>query len=480
MEDRILSEKYGLACGVEEDNSVFNESYINRLDCKPINMNCENNEPCNTRVELLVDCSLSTEISFTISDSGLFTFTASVQNAFLGVTYNWTFDNDDWIFVSQNENVLVLQGLDYGVQIDTIVSVNAIDGKGCNSTSQVGGEDGLSYTSGCTDPNALNYNLDATFSSANCQYEPLVISGGPVCNPDLTSNYSFAISGGVPPYTTVGTPNGAVLQNGSNYGTYIVDSRGTISNTISGITSCPFDCGSLTELTSGFEYVCLVDDNGFQTGQASFTTNPSGGTPPYSIFGLPTTVQVNDGDVIDLQVVDANGCQANESITINCEPTSIPIGIECQDIHFDFDFNLLLNPYLNTSPFQVPFDFYAEIRNLTPGVVIEDYDFSLTNNLDPTVTFNCSPLNSTPGGICNCTDCGGPTSFPNFSRLVSVYPTTDVEGEAYDFTIDVVIKIRTNSTICEYLFSQNFVGNLPIDYKDYANTILLQSVTQNF
>lgn len=360
MYNRVNRRKFGLLCIDDTSNEDFIKSYLNRLDCKPINLSClkGSNLPCTTDeasntiiCNTIVIINVNTKI---VNGEVQYTFTAVTTGATPPVNYAWTWNNTTvWDYVSGpitpgtyylNGNVLVLKPKQLSGTVSSIVSVNIKDANGCENDIGID----VVYNGGCTDSEAVNYDPTATFDNGSCYYNPLLVSVAYECGENdegAVGNLCIEATGGNPPYTVVGVPNGTILlnggnlcqilPNGTNYSFYVIDSLGAVTTLQNSTINCPFDCETVTIL-SNFEVECLTDILGNNTGEAVLTLTPSGGNGPYLVTGSingnpygPFQVIIpgvkfgpgqtlNNGDVIDVIITDLNGCTTTDSITIDC------------------------------------------------------------------------------------------------------------------------------------------------------------------
>lgn len=362
MYDRVIHRKYGLLCSDDTSNEAFLESYRNRLDCENVNLHCYgNNEPCtDSSATNIIVCNALVIINVTtklVGEEVHYTFTAVTAGATAPISYAWNWNNTTvWNYVSGpllpntyylGGNVLVLKPKQLTGTVSSVVSVTIKDANGCESNIGID----VIYKGGCTDPEAVNYDPTATFNNGSCYYEPLTLVTGYTCNFLKDGDFCATISGGVPPYSLIGSPSATILVdggsycevilNGNSWSCYALDSVGNVTPLQSGTISCPFNCKEV-KIIPDVIIECLVDGLGNATGQASITANPYGGTAPYTI-----TVSVNGGpnipfvngsiynneDNVKITVTDANGCIGNFEQKIDCPPT-IPGGSfdDCTDL----------------------------------------------------------------------------------------------------------------------------------------------------
>jgi hypothetical protein len=355
MYDRVLRRKFGMLCSDDTSNENFIKSYLNRLDCKSIDLSClkGSNLPCtSSEATSIIVCNTSVIINVTtklVGEETHYTFTAVTTGTTAPISYSWNWNNIlVWNYVSGpllpntyylNGNVLVLKPKQLTGTVSSVVSVSIKDANGCESNIGID----VLYKGGCTDPEAVNYDPTATFNNGSCYYEPLTLVTGYTCNEFNDGNFCATISGGVPPYSLIGSPSDTILVdggsyceiilNGNSWSCYALDSVGNVTPIQSGTISCPFNCITV-KIEPNVIIDCLVDGLGNATGQASITASPYGGTAPYtitiSVNGAPAIPFINgsiynNGDNIKITVTDANGCVGNYEQKIPCPP-AIPGG----------------------------------------------------------------------------------------------------------------------------------------------------------
>jgi hypothetical protein len=510
MYDRVLRRKFGMLCSDDTSNENFIKSYLNRLDCKPIDLSClkGSNLPCtSSEASNTIACNIVVNVVVTIVNNN-FVFTASVTNAVLPVSYNWTYDISAFQLVSNVGNVLTLEPIllfSGGVGGNVEVVVTDIDK--CTGSW----DDKINYRGGCTDPEAVNYDPLATIDNGTCYYDPLLISSAYECQEDDTGTLCIQASGGTPPYTVVGVPNGTILlnggtlcnnlPNGATFSFYVIDSLGAVSLVQRGTIDCPFDCETVTIL-SNFEVECLTDGLGNNTGEALLTVTPSGGNAPYSVtgsingspYGNFTEItpgvfspgqSVNNGDVIDVIITDSNGCTTTDSITIDC-PLPEPGGgggFDCIDFG---EINISATLYVSSLlPAIVP---------LSASKANYSVSFQLTNlgslglNYSNIATFEYKLENTSPGLINHypfgmsgspCNPCIGTLTHLTTTSPV-VYATNNSVGLSPSHSavipictsgafknIDAIIKVRltvvTEDVVCTLCFSGQVNVNVSCD-----------------
>jgi|ETNmetMinimDraft_26_1059896.scaffolds.fasta_scaffold08511_2 hypothetical protein len=194
---------------------------------------------------------------------------------------------------------------------------------GSSYTSDIAIDDiniiGIQQVNGCTDPNAINYNPNATVDDGSCIY-PLVVSvtgNNLSCNGSNDGFCAVAVSGGQTPYTyswNTGQTTSSI--NNLSAGTYTVtvtDASGQTQTSSYTIT----EPSAITIIYS----VTNVSSAGGNDGSINIT--PTGGVTPYLYYWdtNPTQTTQNINNLIagtyTVWVVDANGCIGTVSITVN-------------------------------------------------------------------------------------------------------------------------------------------------------------------
>jgi hypothetical protein len=522
MYDRVLRRKFGMLCSDDTSNENFIKSYLNRLDCTPIDLSClkGSNLPCtSSEASSTVVCNIIVNVVVTIVNNN-FVFTASVTNAVLPVSYNWTYDTSVFQLVSNVANVLTLEPiLLFSGSVAGNVEVVVTDTDKCTGSW----DDKINYRGGCTDPEAVNYDPLATIDNGTCYYDPLLISSAYECQEDDTGTLCIQASGGTPPYTVVGVPNGTILldggnlcqnlPNGTTFSFYVIDSLGTVSLIQRGTIGCPFDCETVTIL-SNFEVECLTDGLGNNTGEALLTLTPSGGNAPYSVtgsingspYGNFTQItpgvfspgqSVNNGDKIYVIITDSNGCTTTDSITIDCplpDPGPGGDGFDCVDFG---EINILSSMFVSS------------ISNTLVGLSVKlralyNINFQLTNlgslglNYANIATFEYKLQNVSlglfdhyPFGMSGspCNPCIGSLTHLTTSSPI-VYNTSNSIGLSPSHTaiisstcspgafkkIDAIIKVRltvvTEDVVCTLCFSGTLKADVSCDAGSGGSSII--------
>ena len=537
MYNRVNRRKFGLLCIDDTSNEDFIKSYLNRLDCKPINLSClkGSNLPCTTDeasntiiCNTIVIINVNTKI---VNGEVQYTFTAVTTGATSPVNYAWTWNNTTvWDYVSGpitpgtyylNGNVLVLKPKQLSGTVSSIVSVNIKDSSGCESNIGID----VVYNGGCTDSEAVNYDPTATFDNGSCYYNPLLVSVDYECGENDTGavgNLCIGATGGNPPYTVVGIPNGTILTdggtlcqiltNGTPFSFYVIDSLGAVSLVQKGTINCPFDCETVTIL-SNFEVECLTDGLGNNTGEALLTLTPSGGNAPYSvtgsingsIYGNFTQITpgvfspgqtVMNGDIIDVIITDSNGCTTTDSITIDCPPPSPGggSGFTCEQMQ-ELNINAsMLIVDVNTAGVFTDFKYILsyQFTNLASfGLTIANIA-SIQYTVTPIINsgFISHFLTSSPGSPCLV--CTGslipvvnPGTVPQYvdpnpyalvnTQFVARYSGGCVGTETFTSILKLQITVVTEDTSCVLCFEKT----LETDWVCVAETNINSGVIMN-
>lgn len=460
IKDRLDRRKYGLRCEDDTSNKNIILSYINKLGCTVIDTSCFINKEdiCGNGNEQDITtstpspCEIGVTIELTEQVSSFYEYTATATNTFGTVNYSWTWDSSVWSDDFEVGNSWIGSADNGFILTETPITVVVTDERGCQGTATVL----VTFKAGCTEPSANNYDPEATYQAGPCLYDPLVLTTNYICQPDNSANIQVSVTGGLAPYTIIGTQDGTNLANGSSFGSYAIDANGAVSNTVTGTIVCPFSCMSLS-LLPGVSYTCVTDINGFNTGTAILNINPSGGTAPYVVTGASDGQIVNHNDAFTINVKDSNGCQAPvTNIVINCPPFVPPVDIPCIDVSFDFNAYLEFSSIISTDTAR--FKIYGELLNLNPGVIITGYDFDV-RSLVPATLQCINSLNPAAPNNCQCTSCGGNSSTPEFAGFELDYGLSPV-GQDYNFLVDITIYLEVTTGPCVFNFSRVFEGVL--------------------
>jgi hypothetical protein len=173
---------------------------------------------------------------------------------------------------------------------------------------------------GCTDPNATNYDPNATVDDGSCLYIP-VLTGVTLnvhCNGLSEGSINLSVTGGTPPYT-YSWSNGATTQDISSLtsGNYTV----TVTDAVGQTESATFYISEPSPITITYS-VNAPSAPGLSDG--SVVVNVSGGTTPYSYSWLgPNNYSASTQDIQNVlagtytyYVIDANSCSVQLIITI--------------------------------------------------------------------------------------------------------------------------------------------------------------------
>lgn len=499
MYNRVIRRKFGLLCNDDLSNEVFIQSYLNRLDCTPIDVSCYgDNEPCPS-ITTLTSCNLSVGVSIVVNSSNQYEFITSVLNEVGTPVYNWTYNPFHWLLISNTGGTLVLQPLiTNGSSITTMVSLVVSDDRNCKAKWN----EKITYRGGCTDTEAINYSPLSTFDNGTCYYLPLSFTIGYVCEEDTSGTVTINITGGLPPYTIIGTQNNTNLPNGSTYSSYVVDSLGNSTPIQSGTISCPFVCDTI-EIIDNFDQVCQLDEFNQNTGFATVYCIPSGGTAPYtievSINGGSNIPFVNGSTVSNLDelviyITDANDCTTiSAPYLIDCPPYNPGGSGTCEDLESEFE--------------AASTEFYLGLRTtdriITGGGYSIEYDiaFGVINLPSGYTTANISNVaysveNISPVGLIGqnhsgwCTICsdnmGSPAingdnlsgAWGTVANFYATYNQSCIDGlplQILRLQVDAVITFTNEDTTCNFCLSTE----IELEYLPCDRVFLTNQVVQN-
>ena len=499
MYDRVIRRKFGLLCKDDTSNETFYNSYLNRLDCEPVDLTCLKGTelPCSEQSNTnpnIVPCSIKITISYVITiveGQVRYIFTSTVTNAESPYTLDWNIVGTDWIVISEVGNVLTLSPAFTSTLTTTEINVSVLDAFGCQAENSVI----VTYLGGCTDINFENYDPNATFDNGTCQLSILDIATNWSCNPDDSAELCVTVSGGTPPYTVVGTVNGTiavsggilcgVLANGTNFSVYVIDSVGRVTLVQKGVIDCPFDC-EFADIKDNYVVECLTDAFGNNTGEAEVTITPSGGNAPYTVVGsinggpigpfqyLGGGVwgpgqTVNHHDEITGTITDANGCFFNFDIEINC-PVPEPGGggvDNCESLAEAF----------SSAIFQVRLDITNVIFSGGGYRVFYDLSWTPTYIPPPFSSANIAVVTSTVTNlslnlinqrqipslsVCNpCVNIGSLISNPQFRGDMSGNCIREIESQILALNVLLNFTITTDTIVCNLCKAVEF--NLEYD-----------------
>ena len=92
------------------------------------------------------------------------------------------------------------------ILLQFLIIYSCEDEKDSNAGNNNGDNGGSGTVYGCTDPNATNYNPDATINDGSCEYEPAAVSGNETGisynqgSESASINYTLVNSGGMTAY----------------------------------------------------------------------------------------------------------------------------------------------------------------------------------------------------------------------------------------------------------------------------------------
>jgi len=171
---------------------------------------------------------------------------------------------------------------------------------------------------GCTDPNATNYDPNATVDDGSCTYSPpalIAISTNISCNGLSDGSIDLSVSGGLSPYTYVWS-NGSFSQDISNLlaGTYTISVTDALGQTAT-------SSYNITEPSVITPIYTVTNTTGFGMSNGSISVSVSGGTPPYTYYwiGYTSTSAILSNLISGTYVsyiIDANNCYVVDSIDV--------------------------------------------------------------------------------------------------------------------------------------------------------------------
>jgi len=190
---------------------------------------------------------------------------------------------------------------------------------GPTATALCAGNHSVTITDGNGCPIVHNFTLSAPTVLTNT-----MTSTSTTCNGDCDGTALTTVSGGTPPYTY--SWDSAPIQSGSLAtslcaGLYTItttDNRGCVqADTISLITPSVLSTSSV-----------VTDANCNGQNDGSITTHPVGGVAPYTFIWSTSPIQTDSTAIglvagtYNVVVVDANGCTAYDTLTVN-EPNTL-------------------------------------------------------------------------------------------------------------------------------------------------------------
>jgi len=171
---------------------------------------------------------------------------------------------------------------------------------------------------GCTDPNATNYDPNATVDDGSCTYSPSVLTAitqNISCNGLSDGSIDLSVSGGLSPYTYVWS-NGSFSQDISNLlaGTYTVSVTDALGQTVNASYT-------ITEPAVITPIYTVTNTTGTGMSNGSISVSVSGGTPPYTYYWIgytstsSTLYNLSAGTYVSY-ILDANNCFVVDSIVV--------------------------------------------------------------------------------------------------------------------------------------------------------------------
>lgn len=123
---------------------------------------------------------------------------------------------------------------------------------------------------------------------------------------------NYNILGGEQPYVLSGLTSNIKPKN-EYFEFFVIDNNNCTSNVVSGYTNCvSLECQN-TNFNVNLDYSCFDVNNG------RLQIDITGGIEPYFISGATNNQIVENGDIINLYVKDANNCEIFKTLTINCQ-----------------------------------------------------------------------------------------------------------------------------------------------------------------
>ena len=186
------------------------------------------------------------------------------------------------------------------------------------TTEDLSGISAGTYISTVSDANGCETSVDLTVSEP----EVLIVSDSGdsttqvSCNGGTDSFFEHTVSGGTPPYTTLGYSSPVTGEAGT-YMVFVEDSNGCEAE-------LEFTITEPDELTASASVTDAVCNGGFD-GSAEITV--SGGTAPY------TTEDLNglSAGTYTTTVTDANGCTTSVEFTVS-EPDVLSASVSASDV----------------------------------------------------------------------------------------------------------------------------------------------------
>lgn len=288
---------------------------------------------------------------------------------------------------------------------------------------------------------------------------PIVLDIFYDCLDTVNADLSIKVYGGTPPYEISGITGDFLDTNlftgstvyGVTYNAIAFDVNGCSSDVYEFEINCEDPCLGTT-IDVNLSYECLLDEFGQNTGQALVSLNVSGGTAPYTIIGVSGGSIVNDGEIITVEAIDAEGCTSGVvGLLVECP---VPPSVACGTLALEASLETVnTEPEANTAKVNVTYD----LDGLASGLFID------------TVT-----MTSVGVGGDNSYVVGSPvvTTFSTVNGADTISldfnPTTIQESITINVTLDVLL-----SNGCT--FSNNYsmtVDPRQLGNTDFYNTIL--------
>jgi len=255
---------------------------------------------------------------------------------------------------------------------------------GGSTNSSISGITGGSYTVTVTD------NCGATASASATATQPSALSVSPnvtdnvLCYGGSDGSVSSSGSGGTAPYSYSWSGGGTnSTKTGLTAGTYtitVTDANGCTATATATITQP-------TELTAGLTSRCFL-------GEGTLTSNPSGGTSPYtyswSTGATTSSIGSLSAGTYYVTVTDLNGCTASAGLSLSCPPE-----IPGHKKHNNQGSEDTIPQLADISLYPNPNNGQFTIAGLKDGMIIEIYDYTgkLIRNItesNKTMQFNLS------------------------------------------------------------------------------------------
>lgn len=135
--------------------------------------------------------------------------------------------------------------------------------------------------------------------------------------------------------------DGEFLPTGETYAVQVVDVSGCTSEIELVQVVCYDPCVN-TFIQISPQYVCELDDNGYNTGNVIISSTATGGLPPYT-YNYDFTQLAQHGQTIQLIATDYNGCISEPfNLYVDCEPLdsncdTIILDSTFETVNFEFD-----------------------------------------------------------------------------------------------------------------------------------------------